>query len=309
MEEELRKQKKKQKSMKEYAGNMKINKAVILAAGLGTRFLPVTKSMPKEMLPIIDRPVIHYVVEEAIASGLTDILIVTGRGKRSIEDYFDAAPELEQHLIKNKNNDLLKIIKDISSLANIHYIRQKEPKGLGHAVLQAEKHIGNEPFAVLLGDDIIKNDIPCTKQLIKIFNKNKSSVLAVQEIPKENVDKYGIINGKKIEKELFFVQDIVEKPKIEEAPSNLAAVGRYVLTPEIFDCIKKTKPGVKNEIQLTDAIRLLKESQKIYAYKFHGKRYDTGDKIGYIEAFIDISLESKELKKEVMQYLKKVTSK
>lgn len=232
-----------------------VKKAVILAAGLGTRFLPVTKSMPKEMLPLIDRPVIHYVVKEAVASGIDDIIIITGRGKRAVEDYFDESPELEMHLMKNGRDDLLSIVKDVSSLVDIHYIRQKEPLGLGDAVLRAEKHIGDEPFAVLLGDDIIKNSVPCTKQLIKIFKKHKSSVIGVKKVPEDKVSRYGIIKGREIEDGLYHVEDIVEKPTIENAPSNIAAVGRYVFTPEIFDCIKKTVPGVGNEIQLTDAIR------------------------------------------------------
>lgn len=283
---------------------MKVKKAVILAAGVGTRFLPVTKSMPKEMLPIIDRPVIHYVVEEAIASGLDDIIIVTGRGKRAVEDYFDAAPELETRLKKTKKDNLLKIINNIPSLSDIHYIRQKDPRGLGDAVLRAEKHIGNEPFAVLLGDDIIKNHKPCTKQLLEIFNKHQCTIIAIQAIPKEKLNRYGIIKGSKKEDDLYIVEDIVEKPKISEAPSNLGTVGRYVFTPEIFDCIKKTSPGIGNEIQLTDAIRILKEKQKIYAYKFHGIRYDTGSRIGYIQAIIDSALENKDLKKDVIKYLK-----
>lgn len=285
---------------------MKVKKAVILAAGMGTRFLPITKSMPKEMLSIIDRPVIHYVVKEAVASGIDDVIIVTGRGKRAVEDYFDISPELEMHLKKNNKKELLKVVKDVSSLADIHYVRQKEPKGLGDAVLRAEKHVGNEPFAVLLGDDIIKNKTPCTKQLISIFEKYKSSVIAVQEIAKEKVSSYGIIKGRKFEESLYVVEDIIEKPTINKAPSNIGTVGRYVLTPEIFDCIRKTSPGVDNEIQLTDAIRVLKEFQGIYAWKFSGKRYDTGDKAGYIQAIIDFALEDEDIRKNVLDYLKTV---
>lgn len=286
---------------------MKVKKAVILAAGLGTRFLPITKSMPKEMLPLIDKPVIHYVVDEAIASGIDDIIIITGRGKRAVEDYFDASPELEMHLMKSGKNDLLKLVKDISSLADIHYIRQKEPKGLGDAVSRAEKHVGEEPFAVLLGDDIIKSNKPGLQQLIDAFNRYRCSVIGVEEIPKEKISRYGIIRGRKLEDSLYLVEDIIEKPTVKEAPSNIGTVGRYIFTPEIFDCIKQTSTGVDNEIQLTDAIRILKESQKVYAWKFEGIRYDTGDKVGYIQAIIDFALSNNEMGKPILDYLKKVS--
>ena len=285
---------------------MEVKKAVILAAGLGTRFLPITKAMPKEMLPIIDMPIIHHVVEEAALSGIDDIILITGRGKRAVEDYFDVAPELEIYLEKKKNDGLLKTIRDISSFADIHYIRQKNPRGLGDAVLRAEKHVGNEPFAVLLGDDIIRDQIPCTKQLIDIFYKYRCTVIAVQNVLKENVSKYGIVKGRNYEDSLYFIEDIIEKPKQEEAPSTLGTVGRYVFTPEIFDCIKRTSVGVEDEIQLTDAIRLLKDIQKIYAYNFQGKRYDAGDKVGYIQAIIDFALENKELRGDILKYLKMV---
>ena len=286
-----------------------IRKAVIPAAGLGTRFLPVTKSMPKEMLPIIDKPIIQFAVEEAIISGIEDIIIITGRGKRAIEDFFDTSPELESHLFQNKKYELLKEVKDISSLVDIHYIRQKEPKGLGDAVLMAEKHVGDEPFAVLLGDDIIKGDTPCIKQLMDVYQKyeNPSAVIAVEEV--KDVSKYGIIkiNGKKIDldKSVYRIEDIIEKPSLEEAPSNIGTVGRYILTPEIFSCIKETLPGRGNEIQLTDAIRMLirKENKDVYAYKFRGKRYDAGDKQGYVKAIIDFALEREDIREEVMRYL------
>jgi len=238
---------------------MEVKKGVIPAAGLGTRFLPATKAMPKEMLPLIDRPVIQYVVEEAIASGIEDILIITGRGKRAIEDYFDDSPELELHLKESGKEDLLREVQEVSSLADIHYIRQKEPKGLGDAVLRAEKHIGDEPFAVLLGGDIIKNFTPCTRQLIDISGCYNASVLAVEEIPREKVSSYGIIRGRGFADSLYLIEDIVEKPSVEEAPSNLGAIGRYVFTPEIFDCLKRTPVGVGGEIQLTDAIRMLRQ--------------------------------------------------
>ena len=223
---------------------MEVKKAVIPAAGLGTRFLPVTKSMPKEMLPLIDIPAIHYVVKEAVASGIDDIIIITGRGKRAVEDYFDESPELEMRLKKDKKDNLLKIIKDISSLVDVHYIRQREPKGLPDAVLRAEKHVGDEPFAVLLGDDIIKGEKPCIKQLMEVFKEYESSVIAVQEVPIEKISRYGSIKGRKLETKLdnylYLIDEVVEKPKIDDAPSNIAAVGRYVFTPEIFGCIKKT---------------------------------------------------------------------
>jgi len=293
--------------MKEYAGSMNIKKAVIPAAGLGTRFLPLTKSMPKEMLPIIDTPAIHYVVKEAVETGLDDIIIITGRGKRAIEDYFDESPEMEMHLKKNKKDDLLKTIKEISSMANVHYIRQKDPKGLPDAILAAEKHIGNEPFAVLLGDDIIISETPCTKQLIDVYNTYHSSVIAVQDVPREKINRYGAVKATKITpttNQLYLVEHIVEKPKIEEAPSTLAAVGRYVFTPEIFDAMKRTQPGVNNELQIADSINLLCDSQKVYACAFKGKRYDIGDKLGYIQAIIDFALKNDELKSGVSAYMK-----
>ena len=296
--------------MKEYVGNMKIHKAVIPAAGLGTRFLPVTKSMPKEMLPIIDTPAIHYVVKEAVESGLDDIIIITGRGKRAIEDYFDESPELEMHLKKAKKDDILQIIKGISSMVDVHYIRQKEPKGLPDAILTAEKHIGDEPFVVLLGDDIILSETPCTKQLLDVFSTYHSSVIAVQNVPREKISRYGAVKAKKITSdstnELYLVEHIVEKPKIEEAPSTLAAIGRYIFTPEIFEAMKNTKPGVNNELQIADSINLLSKTQQIYACAFTGTRYDIGDKLGYIEAIIDFALKNEELSADVATYLKTI---
>jgi len=289
---------------------MKIKKAVIPAAGLGTRFLPVTKSMPKEMLPLVDFPAIHYVVEEAVESGINDIIIITGRGKRSIEDYFDESPELEMRLKKDGKNDLLKLVKKISSFADIHYIRQKEPKGLPDAILKAEKHIGDEPFAVLLGDDIIIDKIPCIKQLINVFEKYKKTVIAAQKIPIDEIYKYGSIKGEKIESSpndfLYLIEDIVEKPLPEKAPTNIASVGRYIFTPDIFDCIKKTKPGINNELQIADSMKILMQTQDVYAYGFHGKKYDIGDKIGYIQAIIDFSLENSEIGKDVKTYIQEL---
>ena len=282
---------------------MEIKKAVIPVAGMGTRFLPATKSMPKEMLPIIDIPVIHYVVEEAIASGIDDIIFITGRSKRSIEDYFDDSPELESHLRQKNNEKLLKIVQDISSMVDIHYIRQKEPNGLGDAILTAKKHINDEPFAVLLGDDIIVNKKPCTKQLIDNFMKYGRSTIAVEEVPMEKTGSYGIIKGQPLEDSLYVLDDIVEKPSPEEAPSNIGAIGRYVFTPEILDCIKQTDKGVGGEIQLTDGIRLLNEKQKVYAYKFTGKRYDTGDKVEYVKAVIDFALNKEEMKEQIKEHI------
>ena len=289
---------------------MKIKKAVIPAAGLGTRFLPVTKSMPKEMLPLIDVPAIHYVVEEAVEAGFNDIIIITGRGKRSIEDYFDESPELEMRLIKDDKKDLLELVKKISSFADIHYIRQKEPKGLPDAILKAEKHVGDEPFAVLLGDDIIKDKVPCIKQLINVFDKYKKTVIATQKIPIEEIYKYGSIKGRKIESNpdnfLYLIEDIVEKPKPKDAPSNIAAVGRYIFTPDIFNCIKKTKPGVNNELQIADSLKILMQTQEVYAFGFHGKRYDIGDKLGSIQAIIDFSIDNLEIGEDVKSYIQEL---
>jgi UTP--glucose-1-phosphate uridylyltransferase len=280
-----------------------IRKAVIPAAGLGTRFLPVTKSMPKEMLPIIDKPAIHYVVEEAVASGIDDIIIITGRGKRAIEDYFDAAPELEMRLKAQHKVDALKSLKKIAEFPDIQYVRQKEPNGLGDAILKTEKHIGNEPFAVLLGDDIISNSKPCTAQLTSVYSRFKSSVISIEHVPREKVCNYGIIQGNAIEPDLFRIEDIVEKPAPENAPSDMGAVGRYIFVPEIFDCLKNTHPGVGNEIQLTDAIRILLKDHPVYAFKFKGQRYDTGDKLGYIETIIDFALRDDHMRNDLIRYL------
>jgi UTP--glucose-1-phosphate uridylyltransferase len=287
---------------------MKVKKAVIPAAGLGTRFLPVTKSMPKEMLPLVDTPAIHYVVKEAVDSGIDDIIIITGRGKRSIEDYFDESPELVMHLKKKGKNSLLDFLNDISSMANIHYIRQKDPKGLPDAILHAEKHVGDDPFAVLLGDDIIKSKVPCIGQLIDVYKEFKSSVIAVQEVSWDKINRYGAVKSKKIAPHkgsaVFELEDIVEKPDPSVAPSNIAAIGRYVFTPEMFDCIKKTRPGVNNELQIADSIKILKKQQKIYASEFDGKRYDVGDKLGYVEAIIDFALEKKDISSDLKAFLK-----
>ena len=283
-----------------------VRKAVIPAAGLGTRFLPATKSMPKEMLPLIDRPVIQYVVEEAIDSGIDDLIIITGRGKRAIEDYFDDSPELEMHLRDHGKFEALKTVQEISSLVDIHYIRQKEPRGLGDAILRAEKHIGNEPFAVLLGDDIIRNSVPCTKQLIDLYRVKERSIIAVEAVPPEKIRSYGIIQGTRVSPSLYKIEDIVEKPQIEEAPSNIGAIGRYVFTPDIFECLKHIIPGVGGEIQLTDGIRFLLQFQEIYAHLFQGKRYDTGDKAGYIKAIIDFALGNREIRDIIKKHIEAI---
>lgn len=280
-------------------------KVVIPAAGLGTRLLPATKAQPKEMLPVVDKPAIQYVVEEAVTSGIKDILIITGRGKRAIEDHFDKSVELEYILKKSGKSEELKEISRISDMANIFYIRQKEQLGLGHAVLCAKEHINDEPFAVMLGDDLIINEKPCIKQLLDVFKKLKSSIIAVEPVPQEKVHRYGVIKGKQIEKNLYEIEDIIEKPSKEKAPSNMATIGRYVLSPRIFECIEKTHPGVGGEIQLTDAIRLLLASEKVYAFEFSGKRYDIGTKEDWIRATIELALKRDELKHSLSEFLKK----
>jgi UTP--glucose-1-phosphate uridylyltransferase len=282
---------------------MTVTKAVIPAAGLGTRFLPVTKSMPKEMLPIIDKPAIHYVVEEAADSGIDDILLITGRGKRAIEDYFDDAPELRMHLEHQGKSQQLEDLKNIARFSGIHFVRQREPKGLGDAVLCAEKHCGGDPFAVLLGDDIMKDTVPCTKQLIDIFDRTGSSVIAIQEVPLEHLSRYGIVKGEKYGENLLLLDDIIEKPSPEAAPSRFGSIGRYVFTPTIFSGLKQTGKGAGGEIQLTDAIRYLIRKEDVYAYCFPGKRFDTGDKLGYIETIIDYALDDPAMQEQLRAFL------
>lgn len=260
---------------------MKVRKAIIPAAGLGTRFLPATKAQPKEMLPIVDKPTIQYIIEEAVDSGIEEILIITGRNKRAIEDHFDRSIELEIALEEKGKDELLSQIKDISNMVNIHYIRQKEPKGLGHAINCAKSFVGDEPFAVLLGDDIVYSEKPCLKQLIDVFDQYKTTILGVQTVPEEDVNKYGIVEGKYIEDGVYKVKNLVEKPAKEEAPSNIAILGRYIITPEIFDILDNTAPGAGGEIQLTDALKELSRKQAMYAYKFKGTRYDVGNKLGF----------------------------
>lgn len=282
----------------------KIKKAIIPAAGLGTRFLPATKAQPKEMLPIVDKPTLQYIIEEAITSGIEEILIVTGRNKKSIEDHFDRSVELELELEKKGKEEALKMVKDISNMVNIHYIRQKEPKGLGHAIYCAKSFIGNEPFAVLLGDDIIDADVPCLKQMIDCYDRYHTNILGVQEVCMNNVNKYGIIDANYIDERLYKLKGMVEKPNIDEAPSNLAVLGRYILTPSIFDILKYQRPGKGDEIQLTDALEQLLKHEVIYAYNFEGKRYDAGDKLGFLEANIDFALKNPELKDEFLKILR-----
>jgi UTP--glucose-1-phosphate uridylyltransferase len=284
---------------------MKVRKAIIPAAGLGTRFLPATKAQPKEMLPIVDKPTIQYIIEEAVASGIEEILIITGRSKRAIEDHFDKSVELELELKSKGKNDLLELVDGISNLAQIHYIRQKEAKGLGHAILCAKTFVGDEPFAVMLGDDIVDNDdYPCLKQLIDVFDEYKTTVLGVQEVDRSNVDKYGIVAGKHIEDGVYKVKDLVEKPEVDKAPSNIAILGRYIITPKIFEILENTCPGKGGEIQLTDALKTLLENEAMYAYTFEGRRHDVGDKLGFLQATVEYALKRNELKGEFLEYLK-----
>ena len=289
----------------------KVRKAIIPAAGLGTRFLPATKAQPKEMLPIVDKPTIQYIVEEAVASGIEDIIIVSGRGKRAIEDHFDKSYELEETLAQKEKFEVLKEIQAISNMVNIHYIRQKEPKGLGHAVACASRFIGDEPFAVLLGDDIVQSEVPCLKQLIDVFDIYNSSVVGVQEVSNEDVSKYGIIAPKSTPSDggVIHIDTFVEKPKVADAPSNYAIMGRYILQPEIFDILATLKPGAGGEIQLTDALVKLNKQQKVIAKEFTGVRYDVGDKLGFVKATIDFALMRKDMKVDVMKYLKSVLNK
>ncbi len=282
----------------------RVRKAIIPAAGLGTRFLPATKAMPKEMLPIVDKPTIQYIVEEAIASGIEDIIIVTGKGKRAIEDHFDNAPELEQILLEKKKYKLLEEVRHSANLVDIHYIRQKSPKGLGHAVWCARKFIGDEPFAVLLGDDIVQAETPCLSQLIEQFERTNCSVIGVQPVPEDETNRYGIIDPLGKVGDLYQVKRFVEKPPLGTAPSNLAIMGRYVFTPDIFEFLEKQEVGAGGEIQLTDAIQKLNEVQPVYAYSFTGKRYDVGEKLGFVKTTIEFALQKEDLREELVAFLK-----
>ncbi|MBE6083396.1 MAG: UTP--glucose-1-phosphate uridylyltransferase GalU [Tissierellaceae bacterium] len=284
---------------------MTIKKAIIPAAGLGTRFLPATKAQPKEMLPIVDKPTIQYIVEEAIDSGIEDILIITGRNKRAIEDHFDKSVELEMELEQRNKTELLNLVRKVSNMANITYIRQKEPKGLGDAIYCGKNFIAGEPFAVLLGDDIVDSQTkPCLKQLMDVYDEYKTTILGIKEVPKGEVNKYGIVSGMYIEDGVYKVKDLIEKPTPEEAPSNVAILGRYIITPEIFKVLEHTAPGAGGEIQLTDALRELAKKEAMYAYNFEGKVYDVGDKLGFLQATVEFALKRKKLGTEFRKYLK-----
>ena len=286
---------------------MKIRKAVIPAAGLGTRFLPATKAQPKEMLPIVDKPTLQYIIEECIESGIEEILIITGRNKKSIEDHFDKNIELEMELEKSGKQEMLEMVRNISDMANIHFIRQKEPKGLGHAIYCSKTFVGNEPFAVLLGDDIVYNEEkPCLKQILECYNEYKTSILGVQKVPRENINKYGIVEAKHIEDRVYKVKGLIEKPNMNQTNSNIAILGRYIITPRIFEILENLEPGKGGEIQLTDALLKLSKEEAIYAYNFEGKRYDVGDKFGFLQATVEYALRKDELKDDFIKYLKEI---
>ncbi|MDN5344809.1 MAG: UTP--glucose-phosphate uridylyltransferase [Clostridia bacterium] len=285
-----------------------IQKAIIPAAGWGTRFLPATKAQPKEMLPIVDKPAIQFIVEEAVNAGVEDILIITGKNKRAIEDHFDRSLELEDLLREKDKGELLALVERIADLADIHYIRQKEQLGLGHAVYCARKFIGQEPFAVLLGDDIIVNNPSCLEQMLAVYEEVKAPIVAVQEVPREEVNRYGVIAPLEVDGPLIQVKDLVEKPQPAEAPSNLAVIGRYLLIPEIFPLLEKVQPGAGGEIQLTDALRLLAHQGRVYAYRFQGKRYDIGDKLGFLQATVEFALARPDLAGPFREYLAGIIS-
>lgn len=283
---------------------MRVRKAVIPVAGLGTRFLPATKAQPKEMLPLIDRPIIQYIVEEVVAAGIEDILMVTGRGKRAIEDHFDRCIELEYYLHLKGKDEWLEELQKIAAMANIHYVRQSEPRGLGHAVSCARSFVGDEPFAVLLGDDIVRGEKPCLAQMLELFNEVQSTIVAVERVPIQEVSKYGIIDGEEIRSRVFKVFDLVEKPKPEEAPSRWGVIGRYIISPRVFGFLNGTQPGAGGEIQLTDALRVLAREEQVFGYAFRGKRYDAGDKLGYLKATVEMALEREDLGPAFLEYLK-----
>lgn len=288
---------------------MKLRKAVFPAAGLGTRFLPATKAQPKEMLPLVDKPIIQYGVEEAMASGCDQILIITGRGKQAIEDHFDVSYELETMLEQRNKTDLLKIVRSISDMIHVAYVRQKEALGLGHAVLMARELVGHEPFAVLLADDVIDAKVPCLKQMVEVFDQTQCSVLATQIIEGKMISSYGVLDVKPVKDSrfgdrLFEIKNMVEKPKPEDAPSNLAIIGRYILTPAIFDCLAETPTGSGGELQLTDGMRLLLQKEKMYAYVYEGRRHDAGDKLGFLKATVEFALKREDLGEPFREYLK-----
>lgn len=281
----------------------KVRKAAFPAAGLGTRFLPATKAQPKEMLPLVDKPLIQYGIEEALASGIDNIIVITGRGKNAIEDHFDISYELEKILEQRGDTELLKIVQKISDMINVSYVRQKEALGLGHALLTARELIGNEPFGCLLGDDIIDSEVPCMKQLLNVFYEKNHPVVAIEEVSPDNVSSYGIIAGKQIADNLYEITDMIEKPSRDNAPSNLAIIGRYVLTPDLFDALLKVEADHKSEIQLTNGLKLLLKDRPIYGYKFSGKRYDAGNKLGFLKATVEFALKRKDLGEAFREYL------
>jgi UTP--glucose-1-phosphate uridylyltransferase len=287
---------------------MKVRKAVFPAAGLGTRFLPATKAQPKEMLPLVDKPIIQYGVEEAMASGCDQIIIITGRGKQAIEDHFDVSYELEKMLEERGKNDLLHIVRNISDMMHVAYVRQKEALGLGHAVLMARELVGNEPFAVLLADDVIDAKVPCLKQMAQVYEETQCSVLATQVVEGKMISSYGVLDVKpadgRFDGRLYEINNMVEKPKAEEAPSNLAIIGRYILTPAIFECLAETPTGAGGELQLTDGMRLLLKREKMYAYVYEGRRHDTGDKLGFLKATVEFAIKRKDLGEPFREYLK-----
>ncbi len=283
---------------------MKVKKAVIPAAGLGTRFLPATKVVPKELLPIVDKPTIQYIMEEVAAAGIEEVILITGRQKGSIEDHFDTSTELENHLKKKGQEDLLRMVREISEMVTLVSVRQKEPLGLGHAILCAKKVVGEEPFAVLLGDDLIDAKIPCIKQMIDVYQKMEGALIAIQKVPKTETHLYGIIQGKRVSNRIYRIEEMVEKPKQGTAPSNLAIIGRYILPPQIFRILEKVSPDPKGEIQLTDGLRELSQRLPIFGYEFFGDRYDAGDKLGYLQANISFGLKHPELGPKLKRYLK-----
>lgn len=294
-----------QKQWKE-GNTMNVRKAVIPVGGLGTRFLPTTKALPKEMLPIVDKPAVQYIVEEAVEAGIESIIFITGKHKKAIEDHFDKSVELEHLLVEKGKYELLENVQRISKMASVHYIRQQEPQGLGHAILCAEKFIGDEPFAVLLGDDVMVGETPALKQLIKVYEELNQSVIGVKEVKKEDVSKYGIIKAGSVVGDVYSVEDVVEKPKPEQAPSNVAIMGRYILTPSIFQSLKKIEKGVGNELQLTDAIKDLSQYEQIFSVRLKGSRFDIGDKVGYLQAMVEMALKREDLRNIFLSYLQQI---
>ena len=285
---------------------MKVKKAVIPAAGFGTRFLPATKVVPKELLPIVDKPIIQYIMEEVVAAGIEEVILITGREKGSIEDHFDTSSELENHLKQKGRKDLLQIIQDISEMVTLVSVRQKEPLGLGHAILCAKKVVGEEPFAVLLGDDLIDAKTPCIRQMIDVYQEMNGALVAIQKVPKAETHLYGVIKGKKVRDRIYRIEEMVEKPEKGKAPSNLAIIGRYILPPQIFGLLEKVSPDRKGEIQLTDGLRELSQRVPIFGYEFIGDRYDAGDKLGYLQANISFGLKHPEIGPKLKRYLKKL---